>query len=157
LISTLGRHLRSNIVAYVALFIALGGTAVAVGGAIRSGDIVNGQVKTQDLHDGAVTPSKLSDDAHGFASVAADGTLQASRGVKQVAQANLAAGVYCFDLTFKAKAAVASANGTSFNDAAEPYVKTAIPADNLCPAGLSDASVRVEGGSTTAPFFVIFG
>src|SRR5687768_17312724 len=44
------RHIRSHAIAYVALFVALGGTAVALPGAntVNSGDIINGQVKPQD-------------------------------------------------------------------------------------------------------------
>ena len=44
----------------VALFVALGGTAVALEGRNRvlSDDIKNGQVKTPDLHKGAVNPKR---------------------------------------------------------------------------------------------------
>ena len=44
-------HLRSNIIGYVALFIALAGTAYALPGknTVDSGDIRNGQVKTADI------------------------------------------------------------------------------------------------------------
>jgi len=48
------------VVAVVALVVALGGTAIAAN-TIRSGDIVNGQVKTADLADGAVDSAKVKD------------------------------------------------------------------------------------------------
>lgn len=48
------------IVAVVALIVALGGTAIAAN-TIRSGDIVNGQVKAADLADGAVNSAKVRD------------------------------------------------------------------------------------------------
>lgn len=53
--------LRSNAVGLLALFIVLGGTAVALPGKNRidSGDIKQGQVRTLDLHRDAVTKSKL--------------------------------------------------------------------------------------------------
>lgn len=41
-------HLRGNIVAYVALFVALGGTAFAAT-KIRSGDVVNNSLKSVDV------------------------------------------------------------------------------------------------------------
>jgi len=57
--SRLGRRPSpALIVAIVALVVALGGTAIAAN-TIRSGDIVNGQVKTADLADGAVNSVKV--------------------------------------------------------------------------------------------------
>src|SRR5437764_3828534 len=55
-------HLRTNIVGYVALFIALGATAYALPGrnTVDSGDISRAQVKTRNLGQGAVTASKLA-------------------------------------------------------------------------------------------------
>ena len=56
----IGNHLRSNMLGLVAIFIALGGTAYAVNGAlpgrntVGSADIINGQVKGHDIHNGAV-------------------------------------------------------------------------------------------------------
>src|SRR4051794_32273822 len=46
-------------ISLVALFVALGGTAYAVN-TVRSGDIVDGQVKTVDLANGAVTGAKTT-------------------------------------------------------------------------------------------------
>ena len=48
------------IVAILALIVALGGTAIAAN-TIRSGDIVNGQVKPADLADGAVNSARVGD------------------------------------------------------------------------------------------------
>jgi formylglycine-generating enzyme required for sulfatase activity len=72
----ISEHIRSNVVGYVALFVALsGGTAYALDGSdtVFSDDIVNGQVKTADIGDqevttvhiraGAVTAGKLADGA----------------------------------------------------------------------------------------------
>ena len=68
----IGRHLRSNVVAYVALFAALGGTAVALPGrnnvksknlaanAVKSRAIASGAVKNADLATGAVSSTKLA-------------------------------------------------------------------------------------------------
>jgi hypothetical protein len=57
-------HLRSNVVGYVALFIALSAGAYAAGlprDSIKSKQIKDGQVKTVDLADDAVTGSKVAD------------------------------------------------------------------------------------------------
>jgi hypothetical protein len=56
-------HVRHNIIGYVALFIALSGTAYAATAlpknSVTSATIVNGAVKTADLANSAVTESKL--------------------------------------------------------------------------------------------------
>ncbi|MGI9020021.1 MAG: hypothetical protein ACR2G3_04845 [Solirubrobacterales bacterium] len=67
----IGTHLRGNVIGYVALFVALSGTAWAVqNDSVRSRHIVDGQVKTPDLADNAVTNAKVADDAIGSAEVA---------------------------------------------------------------------------------------
>jgi len=57
-------YIRRNMVAFVALFIAIvsfGGTAAYAANTIRSSDIVDGQVKNQDLADNAVGTKKIQD------------------------------------------------------------------------------------------------
>jgi hypothetical protein len=57
-------HIRSNVIGYVALFVALSGTAYAThpGGAntISSGDIINDEVKTQDIATGHVLSQDIA-------------------------------------------------------------------------------------------------
>jgi len=56
-------HLRQNVVAYLALFVAMSGTAYAATVArntVNSASIINGEVKTVDLADDAVTPAKIA-------------------------------------------------------------------------------------------------
>jgi hypothetical protein len=59
-VERIGKYLRSNVLALVAIFIVLGGTAYAVNGAlpgrntVGSADIINRQVKGHDIHNGAV-------------------------------------------------------------------------------------------------------
>lgn len=53
-------HLRRNVVAYLALFVALGGTAWA-GSQIRSKDIKNGSVKSKDIKDDGLKGKDLRD------------------------------------------------------------------------------------------------
>jgi hypothetical protein len=59
------RHLRSNAVAYLALFVALGGTSYAAiklpAGSVGSKQIKNGTVKNADLAANAVTSPKVRD------------------------------------------------------------------------------------------------
>jgi hypothetical protein len=59
--SRLLQHLRSNVVAYLALFVALGGTSAYAANTVFSTDIVDGEVKTPDLATGAVTGLKIAD------------------------------------------------------------------------------------------------
>jgi hypothetical protein len=62
-------HLRSNAVAYAALFLALTGTAVALPGqnTVFSDDIVDGEVKSQDIGQGQVKAEDI--DPIAFATV----------------------------------------------------------------------------------------
>jgi hypothetical protein len=61
------RHFRSNVVGYVAVFIALSGTAYAVDGPlpgqnqVGSEDIINGEVKNAELGTDAVASGKIQD------------------------------------------------------------------------------------------------
>ncbi len=60
-------HIRSNVIGYMALFVALSGTAYAThpGGqnTISSADIINGEVKTDDVAANAVGSTKIADRA----------------------------------------------------------------------------------------------
>jgi hypothetical protein len=59
-LSRIRSHLRQNVVAYVALFFALGGTsAYATHLVVRSSDIVDNQVKTADVRDDNLTGGGL--------------------------------------------------------------------------------------------------
>lgn len=64
-------HLRSNAVAYVALFFALSGSARAAN-TVFSEDIVNGEVKRPDIAGSAVNGPRLADDAVDNAKLADD-------------------------------------------------------------------------------------
>lgn len=61
----IGAHIRGNVVGYIAIFIALGGTAVALPGrnSVDSGDIQRKQVKRSDLALNAVDGTRLADGA----------------------------------------------------------------------------------------------
>lgn len=57
-------HIRSNVVGYIALFVALSGTAAALPGTntVDSGDIINKEVKTGDIGPGEVRTGDVADD-----------------------------------------------------------------------------------------------
>ena len=56
-------HIRSNIVGYVALFVALGGTSYAAmslpAGSVGTQQLRNGAVTSKKLANGSITPGKL--------------------------------------------------------------------------------------------------
>jgi hypothetical protein len=62
-------HIRSNVVGYVAVFIALSGTAYAVDGplpgqdTVGSADIIDNDVRTEDIRDGNVNTSDIDSEA----------------------------------------------------------------------------------------------
>jgi len=62
-------HLGRNLIAYLALFVALTGTSAYAANTVFSADIVNGEVKTPDLAAAAVADNKLGADAVSSAKV----------------------------------------------------------------------------------------
>jgi hypothetical protein len=61
--SKLCGHMRHNVVAYLALFLALGGSSAYAANTVFSSDIVDGEVKTPDLGASAVTAPKIATNA----------------------------------------------------------------------------------------------
>jgi hypothetical protein len=57
------KYVRRNLVAYLALFVALTGSSAYAAGSVFSEDIVNGEVKTPDLAPQGVTDNKLAPNA----------------------------------------------------------------------------------------------
>jgi hypothetical protein len=66
---TISKHIRRNLVAYLALFLALTGTSAYAANTVFSADIVDGEVKTPDLAASAVTAGKLGPDVVSSAKV----------------------------------------------------------------------------------------
>jgi hypothetical protein len=56
-------HIRSNVVSYVALFFALGGSAAWAANTIASEDIINGEVKRPDISADAVDSPRVVNDS----------------------------------------------------------------------------------------------
>jgi hypothetical protein len=69
-------HIRSNVVGYMALFVALSGTAYAIDGPlpgqnqVGSEDIINGEVKAADVGGNAVRSAEVLDETLGGADIA---------------------------------------------------------------------------------------
>ena len=81
-------HLRSNVVAYLALFVALSGTAVALPATntVFSDDIVNGQVKSKDISDSnGVRSADVRDDDRTGGGLAAIDLARGSVGTSEIA------------------------------------------------------------------------
>ncbi len=81
-------HLRSNVVGYLALFVALSGTAVALPATntVFSDDIVNGQVKSKDISDSnGVRSADVRDDDKNGGGLAAIDLARGSVGSSEIA------------------------------------------------------------------------
>ncbi len=72
-------HIRANVVGYLALFVALGGSAYAantigsadiIDGEVKSADIGNGEVKSADIGDGEVKSADLVENVVGSNKIA---------------------------------------------------------------------------------------
>lgn len=93
-------HLRANVVGYVAVFIALSGTAAALPGqnTVDSRDIINANVRSPDLADGSVTPSELAEGAVTSAAVADDSLTESDIGADAIGFSELAATAFNADI-----------------------------------------------------------
>lgn len=81
-------HLRSNVVGYLALFVALSGTAIALPAAntVFSDDIVNGEVKSKDISDtNGVRSADVRDDDKSGGGLAAVDLARGSVGSSEIA------------------------------------------------------------------------
>ena len=69
--SRVSRHIRANVVGYLALFVALSGTAMALPGknTVDSGDIINGEVQKKDIGAGQVETEEVADESLGSADI----------------------------------------------------------------------------------------
>ena len=87
-------HIRSNIVGYVALFVALSASAYALPGSntVNSGDIVNNQVRSADIGDGQVATADLANGSVNSAKVANNSLTGADIGNGRIGALDLANG-----------------------------------------------------------------
>ncbi len=160
----LSAHVRSNVVAYLALFVALGGTSYAAfslpAGSVGTNQLRNGAVTSRKIANGSITPAKLDVGSMGgsirhWAHVSQAGrVLSGSRG----AHASLAGAQYTvsWGAEFSSRCAVlispaavpgiapiASSSGVGINDPGPGKGKT-----------LVYVWTYSNGNPTPAPFYI---
>lgn len=140
-VGSLRRHLRQNAVAYVALYFALAGSAVALQGrnSVDSGDIINKQVKSRDLAKNAAKSGKIAPDAISGASV-----LDGSLGGADIDEASLE--LAGFD-SVEAEEEVSAPNSTE--TLSGPSLDVEVPPNGRVEA-LASVEVDSMGGATAA-------
>ena len=176
----------ANVIATLALFLALGGgTALALGrnsvttrelakGAVKGRNVEPGKLKNKHLKDDTLkgnkidestldAPVPLADSPAAFARVRADATVTEGLS-RDIASANITRpsdGIYCFDLPFAPTSVQATPRMTATPDriASGEVAGTPDPLPN-CPAA-SEAEVNIystgAGALENGAFFVQFG
>lgn len=176
----------SNVIATLALFLALGGgTALALGrnsvttrelakGAVKNRNVEPGKLKNKSMKDDTLkgnkidessldAPVPLADSPSAFARVQADGTVVEAL-TRDVAAQNITTpgdGVYCFNLAFAPTGVQATARATETPDRIVSAEVAGTPGGlPNCAAG-SEAEVNVystgAGALENGAFFVAFG
>src|SRR5262245_29947259 len=168
-------------VAFLALLVALGGTATALDGknnvdsndikknAVDSANIAKNQVKADDVLESSLAEVPLAaNGAHGYALINAAGTVATTPAALNITSANVsrpATGVYCFvGLPFTPKT-VSVTGDAEAGAAADNYFNAALSTDNGACAGAEQASVEsrdddqaTNGGVLqNAAFYIAFG
>jgi hypothetical protein len=123
--------MRQNVVAYLALFIALGGTSAYAANTIRSTDIVDGEVKTADVANQDLTGGDVKDGTITTFDVSnlvgddiIDGTignadLSATAGaVPFIGRGHLTCNPTCFAFSFRPQGFTNNAEGAALEDRA---------------------------------------
>ena len=155
--SKLLRHVRSNAVAYVALFVALGGTGYAALG-IPANSVGNRQIKN-----GAITPVKLdrqlvSGSVRAWAEVSASGRLLAGEGSPKVVARTGADSLGQYLVTWNTDSfARCAAVGGIESPAPLPLTPGSVIATSTPPPESTTALVAVfnaQGQPTALPFWV---
>src|SRR4051794_27754683 len=92
LLRTAARHVRGNVVAYLALFVALGGTSAYAAAAITGADVVDESLTSADLKDGQVKAPEIASAAVGSAEIAPLAVTNARLGAGSVTNGKLGDG-----------------------------------------------------------------
>ena len=88
---TIRQHISSNVVGYVALFVALSGTAYAAN-TVGSSDIIDGSILSQDIKNGEVKNPDLGADSVGTGKILDNTISSADIGDGQVTSADIGSG-----------------------------------------------------------------
>lgn len=137
------RHLRGNLIAYLALFVALGGTSYAAA-SLPAGSVGNRQIRNQSIDPDKFNSRFIHGSVRLWASVNASGrVVGGGRGVKVVPQGSIA-GDYLISPAHK------SAIATPRRCAAIASVD-----DRSTTPGFADAEVSTFPGNKATPWQVI--
>jgi len=175
-----GKLTYANVMATIAVFIALAGTGYAAskinGSSIKKNSVPGNRIKKNSLGGTQINESKLgkvplaaqadtatqSNGPLAYARVTVPGGVMAaySRGVVSDNVSRTGTGRYCIDLPSDPKTAVAIVDGGE-SDTGNETAQVAVPGSSFfsCPAG-ADIQVFTSGpsvGATSQPFFVLFG
>jgi hypothetical protein len=169
----LGRFLRHNTVALLALFVALGGTSFAAATLINGSQIKPHTIAKNRLTNKAIKQLKgnrgprglqgvqgargatgaqgVPGSALGYAYIKADGTLDTTRSKNVNSVQKGTTGFYCLDTSVPVVNAVASANHNTsqFDDVAETIIRPETDAF-ICDDTHHDIAIAVGRGSTNA-------
>ena len=144
----IARHLRSNIVGYIALFVALSGTAMALPGkgSVKSDDLAAGAVKAKAIKAAAVTNAKLADGAVSSVKIADATVVPADLGDSAVTNTKLAD-----DAVSREKVQAGSINGGKLANGAVGSSKVndgSLEAIDFGAGQISDGFVTTTNGGT---------
>ncbi len=154
-------HIRANAVAYLALFVALGGTSYAAT-RLPAGSVGNRQIRNHSIDPDKLNPRYIRGNVRLWASVNASGkVVGGGRGVKVVPQGSVA-GDYLMSPARKSEiatprrcAAVASVDdGSATPGYAEAQVST-FPGDHSTPWQVVVQTFDLTGTPTSLPFDVL--
>jgi len=155
------RHLQSHVVGYLALFVALSGTALALPGKkqVKPDDLANGAVKGKAIAAGAVSTAKVRDDAITAPKLSPGAVTSAVLGGSAVGTAALAdsavtSAKLANDSVLRAKIAQGEINGGKLANGAVNSSKVAnatLLAEDFAPGQISDGFVLTASGPFTLP------
>ena len=144
------RHLQSHVVAYIALFVALSGSALALPGknSVKSNDIKRGAVKGRAIAEDAVKKAKIRDAAVTAPKLSAAAVTTAALADSAVTTPKLAE-----DSVTRQKIVQGSINGGKLANGAVNSAKVAdgtLLGEDFAPGQLSDGfAIRARSGSFT--------
>jgi hypothetical protein len=155
------RHLQSHVVGYLALFVALSGTALALPGKkqVKPDDLANGAVKGKAIAAGAVSTAKVRDDAITAPKLSPGAVTSAVLGGSAVGTAALAdssvtSAKLANDSVLREKIAQGEINGGKLANGAVNSSKVAnatLLAEDFAPGQISDGFVLTASGPFTLP------
>ena|SRR5437764_1841256 len=150
MVKRISAHLRGNLIAYLAMFLALSGTAVAAkalrANSVGSRQIKPGAVRTSDLANNAVTSPKIKNRTISAADIATS-----VPGVKAYAHITESSGAYSVD-TANSKNVSGVSGGAGSGEDGQACVNASVPVKGAAvtpefqgvPAGGFDVSLQMQ-------------